>query len=120
MLDSAFTIAQPVNLHVTGCNNSCAQHYIGDIGLMGVKVEGEEGYQVNLGGGADNEQGLARELFAAMKYSAVKPALEQLFTGFTAARQADESFLQFSRRHSVEELRTLCGVGAVVNQESLV
>ena len=38
---------EPVNLHVTGCPHSCAQHYIGDIGLMGVKVGGEEGYQVS-------------------------------------------------------------------------
>jgi ferredoxin-nitrite reductase len=55
-LDEHFKIQQPINLHVTGCNNSCAQHYIGDIGMMGVKVGGEEGYQVMLGGGADTDQ----------------------------------------------------------------
>ncbi len=107
-LDAAFTLEQPVNLHVTGCPNSCAQHYIGDIGLMGVKVAGEEGYQVNLGGGADNDQGLARELFPAMRYSEVEPALHRLFTCFTGDHHADESFLQFARRHSVEELRAMC------------
>ncbi len=107
-LDATFPIDQTVNLHVTGCSNSCAQHYIGDIGLMGVKVEGEEGYQVNLGGGADNDQGIARELFAAMKYSEVKPALHRLFAGFTTTREADESFLTFARRHSLEDLRALC------------
>ena len=42
-LDAALVLLQPVNLHVTGCSNSCAQHYIGDIGLMGVKVGGDEG-----------------------------------------------------------------------------
>ncbi len=107
-LDAAFTLTQPLNLHVTGCSNSCAQHYIGDIGLMGVKVEGEEGYQVNLGGGADNEQGLGRELFAAMKYSDVPATLHRLFAAFEGKREADESFLQFSRRHEVEELRAMC------------
>ncbi len=67
---SAFPILdQPVNLHVTGCHHSCAQHYIGDIGLMGVKVGGEEGYQVLIGGGADNDQGLARELISAIRFS---------------------------------------------------
>ena len=107
-LDAAFEILQPINLHVTGCNNSCAQHYIGDIGLMGVKVEGQEGYQVNLGGGADNDQGMARELFAAMKYSDLKAALHQLMAAYGKRRHVDESFLQFSRRHSVDELRALC------------
>ena len=45
LLDSRFKIEQPVNLHVTGCPHSCAQHYIGDIGLLGTKVSGAEGYQ---------------------------------------------------------------------------
>ena len=107
-LDAAFPLDQPLNLHVTGCSNSCAQHYIGDIGLMGVKVEGEEGYQVNLGGGADNEQGLARELFAALKYTAVQPALHNLFTSFCRSRTEAESLLTFSRRHTIEELRAMC------------
>ncbi len=45
LLDERFPILdQPINLHVTGCHHSCAQHYIGDLGLMGVKVGGEEGY----------------------------------------------------------------------------
>ena len=107
-LDAAHTLTQPINLHVTGCNNSCAQHYIGDIGLMGVKVEGEEGYQVNLGGGADSDQGMARELFAAMKYAEVKPALHSLMDVYMENREADESFLEFSRRHSVDQLRGFC------------
>ena len=104
-LDAAFNILQPVNLHVTGCSHHCAQPYVGDIGLMGVKVSGEEGYQVNLGGGADNDQGLARQLFAALPYSEVKQAMHQLFTSFERERIPDEDFLSFSRRHSVEQLR---------------
>lgn len=107
-LDAAFTLAQPINLHVTGCPNSCAQHYIGDIGLMGIKVDGEEGYQVNLGGGADGDQGMARELFPAMKYTEVQPALHKLMASYQQAHEPDETFLGFSRRHSVDELRGMC------------
>src|SRR5580700_7125144 len=44
-------VDSPVNIHLTGCPNSCAQHYIGDIGLLGVKVKGEDGYHVFVGGG---------------------------------------------------------------------
>ena len=70
MLDTRFPILNgPINLHVTGCHHSCAQHYVGDIGLMGVKVSGEEGYQVFIGGGADNDQGLARELIPAIRFT---------------------------------------------------
>ena len=35
---------QPVNIHLTGCPNSCAQHYMGDIGLLGTKVAGKRGW----------------------------------------------------------------------------
>ena len=110
LLDNTFQIEQPMNLHVTGCNNSCAQHYVGDVGLMGIKVGGKEGYQVNLGGGAGNEQGLARELFPAMPYDEVKPTLQRLFASFNQRRTADESFVEFCRRHTLEELRGMCAV----------
>jgi ferredoxin-nitrite reductase len=101
-------IQEPVNLHVTGCHHSCAQHYIGDIGLMGVKVGGEEGYQVLIGGGADQDQGLARELITAIRFDDLPAKLEHLFAAYTERRKASESFLKFTRRHSVAELQQFC------------
>jgi ferredoxin-nitrite reductase len=107
-LDSLFKIEKPMNLHVTGCTHSCAQHYIGDIGLMGVKVGGEEGYQVVIGGGSDQDQGLARELIPAIKFSDLPPVMENLFHAFTLHRRPEESFLDFSRRHNIAELKAFC------------
>jgi ferredoxin-nitrite reductase len=108
-LESALgTIEPPVNIHLTGCPHSCAQHYIGDIGLMGVKVSGEEGYQVVLGGGADTDEGLARELIPAIRFSELTPILHNLFAAFTAQHTPGESFLNFTRRHTIDELRDLC------------
>jgi ferredoxin-nitrite reductase len=111
ILDSRFKIEQPVNLHVTGCSHSCAQHYIGDIGLLGTKVAGEEGYQVFLGGGSDQDQGLARELIAAIPYSQLPPIMERLFSAYMERRNPSETFLDFSRRHSIAEIKSLCLVG---------
>lgn len=107
-LDSQFKIEQPINLHVTGCPHSCAQHYIGDIGLLGAKIGGEEGYQVVIGGGCDQNRGLARELIPAIPFSELPPVMERLFGAYTERRDADESFLEFSRRHSIEELKSFC------------
>jgi ferredoxin-nitrite reductase len=107
-LDSLFHIEQPVNLHVTGCPHSCAQHYIGDIGLLGTKVGGEEGYQVVIGGGSDQDRGLARELIASIPFSDLPPAMERLFSAYSEQRNANESFLDFSRRHSIAELQSFC------------
>jgi ferredoxin-nitrite reductase len=108
LLDSRFKIDQPVNLHVTGCPHSCAQHYIGDIGLLGTKVSGEEGYQVFLGGGSDQDQGLARELIAATPYSQLPSLMERLFGAYTERRNPSETFLDFSRRHNIAELKSFC------------
>jgi ferredoxin-nitrite reductase len=108
-LDKRFPVLdQPINLHVTGCHHSCAQHYIGDIGLMGVKVSGDEGYQVLIGGGADNDQGIARELIPAVRFSELAPRLESLFATYAARREADETFLQFARRHDIAKLQSFC------------
>lgn len=107
-LDSRFKIEQPVNLHVTGCPHSCAQHYIGDVGLLGVKVGGEEGYQVVIGGGSDQDQGLARELIPSIRFSDLSPVMERLFHAYTLQRGPEESFLRFARRHSIAQLKDLC------------
>ncbi len=108
-LDERFpALDQPVNLHVTGCHHSCAQHYVGDIGLMGVKVAGEEGYQVFIGGGADQDQGLARELLPAIRFADLPARMESLFTVYTQRRDPGESFLSFARRHQIAELQSFC------------
>jgi ferredoxin-nitrite reductase len=114
LLDNRFSLQQPINLHVTGCPHSCAQHYIGDLGLMGVKVGGEEGYQVVIGGGSDKDIGLARELIPAIKFSDLPPVMERLFERYTEQRNPEESFLDFSRRHSITELQSFCATQELV------
>lgn len=106
LLDARFKIMQPVNLHVTGCTHSCAQHYVGDIGLLGTKVAGAEGYQVVIGGGSDLDRGVARELVSSIAYSDLPPVMESLFASYMERRHPEESFLDFSRRHSIEELKS--------------
>jgi len=109
LLDAHFPVLdQPINLHVTGCHHSCAQHYVGDIGLMGVKVSGEEGYQVVIGGGSDQDQGLARELIPAIRFTDLPQKIYGLFAAYTQHRQHSESFLHFTRRHNIAELQSFC------------
>ncbi|HEX3437061.1 MAG TPA: NirA family protein [Pseudacidobacterium sp.] len=109
LIDERFPIDQPVNLHVTGCPHSCAQHYIGDIGLLGAKVEGEEGYQVVIGGGADQDQAIARELIPAIKFADLSLVMERLFAAYHERHLPYESFLAFTRRHDIEILKKFCG-----------
>ncbi|WP_269537861.1 NirA family protein [Cerasicoccus fimbriatus] len=110
-LKSAVTLDQPINIHLTGCPNSCAQHYVGDIGLQGVKikVDGEsvEGYHIVLGGGVDNEQGIAQEVFQSVPFEEIPPLLEHVLKTYLASRDGTESFIQFTRRHTTEELKQI-------------
>ncbi|GBD00477.1 Sulfite reductase [ferredoxin] [bacterium HR18] len=96
-------IDQPLNIHLTGCPHSCAQHYCGDIGLLGVKVQtpnGEtvEGYDIVVGGGLEAEQGLARPLARSVPFENVPPLIAHLLRTYLNQRQAGESFAAFTRR----------------------
>ena len=99
-------LESPVNFHFTGCPNSCAQHYCGDLGFIGVKLpDGTEGYHVVIGGGMDQEQGIAREIFRGIRASEVNPLVERILRTFLARRTRGETFVEWSRRHEMKHLQ---------------
>jgi len=99
-------LTSPVNIHFTGCANSCAQHYCGDLGFVGSKLpDGADGYHLVLGGGMDQEQGIARELFRGVRATEVNALSEKILTTYEAQKQRGESFVIWARRHSVKELQ---------------
>lgn len=110
-LESEIELDQPINIHLTGCHHSCAQHYIGDIGLIGakVKMDGEsvEGYCVVLGGGVDERQAIAHEVFPGTAFEDLKPLLLNVLKTYQAQRVNQETFFEFNRRHTAEELKAL-------------
>ncbi len=112
-LDQRVTLDQPVNVHVTGCANSCAQHYMGDIGLLGtkVKVGGEttEGYHVFVGGGFGERQSVGRQIFSGVSFEALKPMLGRMLQNYLRHRQPGETFLAFTSRHELGRLQELLG-----------
>ncbi len=115
------TLEQPVNIHLTGCHNSCAQHYIGDIGLIGAKVpvneEGDTvpGYDVYVGGGYGVDGGIARAFREKVRATEAPAVVEAILQTWQAHRAApEESFVAFARRHDIEALRALvAGTGDV-------
>ena len=113
-LELRLPVDQPVNIHLTGCHHSCAQHYIGDIGLLAQKVErGEElveGYHVYIGGGAaaTKEQAMAREYALSVPFDELPQLVERLLGTWLAHRAtATESFFEFCRRHEIDDLHAL-------------
>lgn len=107
-LPALVDIDQPVNIHFTGCAHSCAQHYCGDLGFISTKLaDGTEGYHLFVGGGMDQEQGIARELFRGIRASEVTALVAKILRIWQGARQPGESFVTWARRHEIGALQTL-------------
>ncbi|MFZ0421467.1 MAG: NirA family protein [Xanthobacteraceae bacterium] len=110
----------PINIHLTGCPNSCAQHYVGDIGLVGTKVQisddGDqvEGYHVVVGGGFGPDAACGREIYRDVKAEDAPKTVERMLKAYLAHRaSADESFLTFTRRHEIDALKAFNELEAV-------
>ncbi|HEY4165309.1 MAG TPA: NirA family protein [Reyranella sp.] len=112
-LETRVAVDLPINIHLTGCHHSCAQHYVGDIGLLACKVtrgdESIEGYHVYIGGGAAStaEQAMAREYARDVVFDELPAMLEKLLGVWLAHRVPNETFFAFCRRHEIEVLREL-------------
>ena len=109
-LDANVALDAPLNIHLTGCPHSCAQHYVGDLGLLATKIAaGEteiEGYHLYAGGGFGDRRGLGREILRDVPAAEAPLVLERLLRAYLEQRASrDESFHAFAARHSVETLR---------------
>ena len=102
---------QHVKLHITGCPNSCGQHWIADLGIEGkkVKVDGRQvdAYYFCVGGALGKHQAKARPLGYRIAATEVPDAIERLLRTYLAERTDGENFRQFCTRHTDAELRTL-------------
>ena len=109
-LEDRFDLDQPINIHFTGCHHSCAQHAIGDIGLIATKVEvGEEmveGYHVLVGGRTGIDFAIGKGLVESVVSSEVPIVIESILDYYVKNKNEGESFADFSRRCDLLTKRT--------------
>lgn len=100
---------QDLKLHVTGCPNSCGQHWIADIGIEGKKIKYHDrlvdAYYFCLGGAVGLHQGTARPVGYRCAASEVPDAIERLLKVYLAERATGENLRKFFARHNETELR---------------
>jgi len=100
---------QQLKLHVTGCPNSCGQHWIADIGIEGkkIKVDGRQldAYYFCVGGAVGLRQSITRPIGYRCLASEVPDAIERLLRRFQEDRFPEENLRHFFSRHSDEQLR---------------
>jgi ferredoxin-nitrite reductase len=113
--ETRVAIDTPVNIHLTGCHHSCAQHFISEIGLLACKVQESEdgdqieGYHILVGGGFGQHQTLGRELYRDVKAVDAPRVVERILKAYAASRTSpQESFLDFAARHDDAALKALC------------
>ncbi len=112
--DTRVALDTPVNIHLTGCHHSCAQHYVSEIGLLACKVQANEdadpveGYHIYIGGGFGPNAALGRELYRDVVAEEVPRTVGRILKAYLAHRQSrEENFLAFSRRHEVDALKAM-------------
>jgi sulfite reductase (ferredoxin) len=110
---------QQIKLNITGCPNSCGQHWIADLGLEGkkIKVNGifQDAFYFCVGGAVGKQQAIARPVGYRCLASDVPEAIERLLNRFTEQRSAGENLRSFFSRHSNDDIRSFLA-GAPVNE----
>ena len=96
-LDKLFDIG-PININISGCENSCAHHHIADIGLLGLKKNEEEFYQITLAGETLHETAIGRKLGRSISGEEVVDAIEKIVHLYLENREEEENFVDVFKR----------------------
>jgi len=115
-LEQRIALDSPVNIHLTGCHHSCAQHYIADIGLLGAKVERDddlvEGYDLHVGGGAGANQAIGRLIRPGVAADELPPVVLSLLRHWMAERAEGQGFQAWSAAQPDATLAAIAGAAA--------
>jgi sulfite reductase (NADPH) hemoprotein beta-component len=91
-----------LNLHISGCENSCAHHHVADIGLLGLNKAKKDYYQITLGGRTKNNTKLGKKLGRAIASVDVVDAVEKIVNVYLNNKQQGENFNQLFNRIGIK------------------
>jgi sulfite reductase (NADPH) hemoprotein beta-component len=95
-----------LHINISGCINACGHHHVGHIGILGVEKNGEEFYQITLGGKADEHATLGTLMGPAVPYAQVADVVEDIAAAYIELRERpDELFIDTVKRTGVEPFR---------------
>lgn len=104
-----------LRLHLDGCPHACAQHWVGDLGFQATTGKDADGnrisaYDIFVRGSLGPAPEIGRSLFRRVASEQLEPAVEGIVRGWLSDREQDESFTEFQRRLSDDELGALAGL----------
>jgi sulfite reductase (NADPH) hemoprotein beta-component len=95
-----------LHINISGCINACGHHHVGHIGILGVEKNGEEFYQITLGGRADENAVLGTLIGPAVSYAQVADFIEDIVAAYVELRERpDELFIDTVARVGIEPFK---------------
>ena len=95
-----------LHVNISGCINACGHHHVGHIGILGVEKNGEEFYQITIGGRADEKAVVGTLIGPAVPYDQVADVVEDIVEAYLALRQRpQELFIDAVKRLGVEPFK---------------
>ena len=95
-----------LHINISGCINACGHHHVGHIGILGVEKNGEEFYQITIGGRADENAELGMLIGPAVPFGEVADVIEDVVEAYLALRERpDELFVDTVKRLGVQPFK---------------
>lgn len=95
-----------LHINISGCINACGHHHVGHIGILGVEKNGEEVYQITIGGRADEAAALGNLIGPGVKFDEVADVVEDVVEAYLALRERpEELFIDTVKRLGVEPFK---------------
>ncbi|MBL8446082.1 MAG: nitrite/sulfite reductase [Zoogloeaceae bacterium] len=111
-LDYLYDVGE-LEINISGCMNACGHHHVGNIGILGVDKNGEEWYQVTIGGAQGNEASIGKVIGPSFAAAEMPEVIEALLDTYVAQRFEDELFVDTVRRVGVEPFKARVYSGRV-------
>jgi len=108
-LDELYDIGD-LDLHISGCMNSCGHHHSGHIGVLGVDKDGKEWYQISVGGSDGSRlSGSAvpgKVIGPSFAADEVGDVIEALIDTYRSKRSTEERFIDTVKRVGIDPFKT--------------
>jgi sulfite reductase (NADPH) hemoprotein beta-component len=94
-----------IAINISGCMNACGHHHVGNIGILGVDKNGEEWYQVTIGGQQGNATALGKVIGPSFARADMADVVEKLINTYIEYRHEDERFVDTVHRIGIEPFK---------------
>ncbi len=94
-----------LDLNISGCINACGHHHVGHIGVLGVDKNGEEWYQVTIGGAQGDDASIGKVIGRSFARAEMPDVIDRLLETYVEQRRDDERFVDTVHRVGLEPFK---------------